>query len=67
MQLIMVMLPVRDTPVLTRELVYTAVTRTCAGVEMWCNQDIFEAAVRRAVKRSSGLLALLDGSACGAI
>jgi len=56
---VLVLLPERDSPVLTKELIYTAITRTRGGVELWCNRDVFEAAAQRAVRRSSGLLSQL--------
>jgi len=52
---ILLILPDRDTPLLTRELVYTAVTRARERVEIWCKEDIFRAAVARRTERRSGL------------
>jgi len=56
---IMLVLPERDSPVLTRELVYTAVTRARASVEVWMDNDIFARAVARRTLRHSGLNGLL--------
>ena len=56
---ILLLLPARDSPVLTRELVYTAITRTRTGAEIWCTQSVFEAAVGRTVDRFTGLLPAL--------
>jgi exodeoxyribonuclease V alpha subunit len=44
---------------MTRELVYTAVTRAKTGLEIWGNQDSFLRAVRKPVQRASGLGAKL--------
>jgi exodeoxyribonuclease V alpha subunit len=54
-------LPERDAPVLTRELLYTAVTRAREGVVIWGRKDIFARAVTRRVRRSSGLRDALWG------
>ncbi len=55
-------LPDRDLPVLTRELVYTAITRARDRAEVWGTEEVFLAAVARRTERSSGLRdALWDG------
>ncbi len=45
----------RPSPVLTRELVYTAVTRARDFVEIWTPETVLRAAVSRRIQRSSGL------------
>lgn len=45
----------RDAPVLTRELLYTAVTRAREHVVIWGKENIFEHAAARRLHRSSGL------------
>jgi exodeoxyribonuclease V alpha subunit len=52
---ILLILPDRDSPVLTRELVYTAITRARERVEIWGNADVFKDAVARRTVRASGL------------
>ncbi|MBW1999573.1 MAG: exodeoxyribonuclease V subunit alpha [Deltaproteobacteria bacterium] len=52
---VVLILPDRDTPLLTRELIYTAITRARESVEIWCKEDIFRAAVSRRTERRSGL------------
>jgi exodeoxyribonuclease V alpha subunit len=52
---VLFLMPDRDVPVLTRELVYTAITRAKAGVEIWGREDIFKTAVSRRTIRASGL------------
>ncbi len=47
--------------VTTRELIYTAVTRGRARVEVWGTRPVFEAAVGRRLARSSGLRDALCG------
>ena len=54
-------MPDRDVPVLTRELVYTAITRAKAGVEIWGREEIFKTAVSRRIIRASGLREALWG------
>ena len=58
---VLLLLPDRDAPVLTRELLYTAITRTVKKVEIWCEQKIFKTAISRSIRRSSGLRDALCG------
>ncbi|MBU0653399.1 MAG: hypothetical protein KJ649_00460 [Proteobacteria bacterium] len=48
-------LPDTDAPVLTRELIYTAVTRARKSVTVWGEEELFIRAVSRRSTRSSGL------------
>lgn len=50
-----VVLPDRDTPLLTRELIYTAVTRARKSVAVYADPELLRTAVRRRIARSSGL------------
>ncbi|MBU0663495.1 MAG: exodeoxyribonuclease V subunit alpha [Proteobacteria bacterium] len=59
---ILVVLPGTDTPILTRELIYTAVTRAQKRVLIASDQTIFQAALNRTISRSSGLYAMLISS-----
>jgi exodeoxyribonuclease V alpha subunit len=52
---VMFILPDRDSPVLTRELVYTAITRARQRVSLWGPEKSFLAAVSRSTRRMSGL------------
>jgi exodeoxyribonuclease V alpha subunit len=52
---VLLILPDRDAPVLTRELLYTGITRARKGVEIWGREAVFRAAVGRRIQRSSGL------------
>lgn len=52
---ILFILPNTLSPVLSRELIYTAITRAKKGVEIWGKEEIFQAAVSHRIKRSSGL------------
>ncbi|MBA2432578.1 MAG: exodeoxyribonuclease V subunit alpha [Chthoniobacterales bacterium] len=52
---LLLVLPEKGSPVLTRELLYTGITRARSGVELWCNEEIFRAAVARRTVRTSGL------------
>ncbi len=58
---IVLILPGQASPVTTRELIYTAVTRGRARVEVWGTRPVFEAAVGRRLARSSGLRDALWG------
>jgi len=52
---VILVLPDRDVPVLTRELVYTAVTRARKTVTIWGTETVFSIAVKRRIQRTSGL------------
>ncbi len=52
---VLLVLPDEDSLVLTRELVYTGLTRASKEVELWSDQGIFATAVRRRISRRSGL------------
>ena len=52
---ILCLLPDRDLPLLTRELIYTAITRARQDVTIWGKEDVFLKAVSRCIERSSGL------------
>ena len=44
-----------DNPVLTKELMYTAITRARNKVKLYCSEAIFKIACQRRIKRSGGL------------
>jgi exodeoxyribonuclease V alpha subunit len=58
---VLLILPERDSPVLTRELVYTGITRARSAIEIWAASEIFSAAVTRQTQRGSGLNSMLWG------
>jgi exodeoxyribonuclease V alpha subunit len=51
----LVILPERDAPVLTRELLYTGITRVRETVEVWASEEILRQTIGRKIERSSGL------------
>lgn len=55
------LLPDRDAPVLTRELIYTGLTRAREAVAVWGDPAVFRRAVERRIRRSSGLRDALWG------
>ncbi len=57
-----VVLPDRESPILTRELIYTAITRTETGVDLWCEEQSFMAGARKKTERSMGLKDKLDAA-----
>jgi exodeoxyribonuclease V alpha subunit len=57
---VLFILPDADSPVLTRELVYTGLTRARSQVEFWWNPAVLKAAVSRRAERTSGLPDLLS-------
>ncbi len=52
----MLLLPEVASPVLTRELIYTAVTRARRQVAIWGSEEVLREALVRSIARSSGLL-----------
>jgi len=59
---ILVLLPDHPSPVMTRELLYTAVTRTESGVDLWCEEASFKQAVAHPTVRHMGLQRKLDAA-----
>ena len=56
-----VLLPPADSPILTRELLYTAVTRARSALILVGSEETVRAAVARPVTRASGLRERLWG------
>ena len=52
---VLLLLPDRDSPVLSRELIYTGITRTKQEVHLWGREEVFRAAISRKIMRNSGL------------
>ena len=59
---VLILLPDRDTPVLTRELIYTGITRARQNVEVWGTDSVFLKGVGRRTLRASGLRDILWGA-----
>jgi exodeoxyribonuclease V alpha subunit len=53
--------PDRNTQVMTRELIYTAITRAKEKIQVWGKEDVFLTAIQRRIHRSSGLREALWG------
>ena len=53
---VLLILPDQHSDVLSRELLYTAVTRARTRIEIWGNEDVFCRAVESCVERISGLV-----------
>jgi exodeoxyribonuclease V alpha subunit len=60
---VLLVLPDEDSPLMTRELVYTGVTRARDGVEIAGDDAVLLAAIERRLVRSSGLRDALWGPA----
>ncbi|MEW5724693.1 MAG: exodeoxyribonuclease V subunit alpha [Thermodesulfobacteriota bacterium] len=58
---VLLVLPDQDSPLLTRELVYTGLTRARQGSEVIGNKHVLRAAVNRGIERTSGLRDALWG------
>jgi exodeoxyribonuclease V alpha subunit len=58
---VLFILPDRDSPVLSRELIYTGVTRASKRVDVWFTEPVLSAAIARQAIRRSGLRDALCG------
>jgi exodeoxyribonuclease V alpha subunit len=52
---VLLILPDQDSPVLTRELLYTAITRAREKIEIWGSTDVLCNAITKQIMRESGL------------
>jgi exodeoxyribonuclease V alpha subunit len=52
---VLLILPDQMSELLSRELLYTAVTRARQHIEIWGDEEVFRRAVERRIERSSGL------------
>jgi exodeoxyribonuclease V alpha subunit len=59
---VLLILPPQPNPLLTRELVYTAITRARESVTLWGSEATLAAAIQRRLERDSGLADRLRGS-----
>lgn len=53
---VLLVLPDRDTPILTRELLYTGCTRARRQLTLVAREDVLDLAVSRTIQRTSGLI-----------
>jgi len=60
---VVIVLPEADSPLLSRELLYTAITRARERVRLFAPREAIEVALRRRVARASGLGEALTGLA----
>lgn len=59
---VLLLLPDQDSPLLTRELIYTGITRAKQAVEVHGKESIFRHAVQQRIQRNSGLKTALWGN-----
>ncbi len=52
---VLLILPNKDVPILTRELIYTALTRARKKITIWGKSEILRSALNRRIQRTSGL------------
>ena len=52
---VLLLLPDAEAPVLTRELIYTGITRAREKVTVWAKEEVFRTAISRRIERTSGL------------
>jgi exodeoxyribonuclease V alpha subunit len=58
---VLFILPGKDFSILTRELIYTALTRARKKIRIWGNRAIIRNAIARKIERTSGLRDALWG------
>jgi exodeoxyribonuclease V alpha subunit len=58
---ILLIIPPFSNQILTREIIYTGLTRARTSVELWCTDEIFAASCERRIQRRSGLRQTLWG------
>lgn len=56
---VLLVLPDRDNRILTRELIYTGISRAKQQIDIWSREDILRTAIKRRLERKSGLRNLL--------
>ncbi|MGA2782397.1 MAG: ATP-binding domain-containing protein [Smithella sp.] len=52
---VLLILSDRDVPLITRELIYTGITRARKVVDIWAGEDLLKRAISRRISRQSGL------------
>jgi exodeoxyribonuclease V alpha subunit len=63
---VLLILPAEDSPILSRELIYTALTRARKRFTLLGRRDVLAAAIHRRIERTSGLRDALWSDACAA-
>ncbi len=58
---VLLVMPPFGNQILTREIIYTGLTRARTSVELWCTDEIFTAACEKRIERRSGLRSALWG------
>ncbi len=58
---VLLVMPPFSNQILTREIIYTGLTRARTSVELWCTDEIFTAACEKRIERRSGLREALWG------
>jgi len=58
---VLIVMPPFSNQILTREIIYTGLTRARTSVELWCTDEIFTAACGKRIERRSGLRQALWG------
>ena len=59
---VLLVLSDRDIPLITRELIYTGITRARQDVDIWAGEDLLKKAISRRISRQSGLTDALQNS-----
>ncbi len=56
---IILVFPDHESPVVTRELIYTGISRASKNVQVWAKENIFIVGIEKKIERSSGLKDIL--------
>jgi exodeoxyribonuclease V alpha subunit len=58
---VVLVLPTQLSPVLSRELIYTGITRAEQSLEIWAAHEVLASAIGRSAQRVTGLADRLQG------
>ena len=56
---VLMILPDKESELLSKEIIYTGITRAKKKVKIWGKEELFKAAAYRMIERASGLKAAL--------
>jgi exodeoxyribonuclease V alpha subunit len=64
---VVLVLPTQLSPVLSRELIYTGITRAGHSLAIWGDREVLASAISRSAQRATGLAARLCSTRAGHI
>ena len=58
--ILLIIPPVEDSKIISRELLYTGLSRAKLSATIWCEEESFRATIATTVRRASGLPAMFS-------